>query len=397
MGTPVKRRSMPLITRDGAVRPMLSARPTRRPLATSLPASTAATSFGISSGGFCRSPSIVTTMSPRARLRPACIAGCWPALRRKRTPRTRASAACSRSTSAHVPSDEPSSTRISSQASRAPSSVAAARRTSSSTVSLSLKRVTTTDTAGSSGTSSASAPPATTLISAMASERYNVPSSEALSRPDRAATLASHVSSPADRIEELRRDRSHGGSWLARHAVETLVHEAAAPAADAEELLEHLAAVARNLAAARPEMGSVAAATGRLVASATRSWALSASELRRLVLDEARALLDGRDRAARAIAVQLGPRLEDSVVLTHSCSATVREAVLRTPPARLLCTVCEGEGQSLAEELRDADIAVELIEDAEAPKAARGVRLVLLGADTIYRDGTLLNRRGTRA
>ncbi len=231
----------------------------------------------------------------------------------------------------------------------------------------------------------------------MASQRYSVPSSEALSRLPPAATLTEHVSPPADRIEELRRDRSHGGSWLARHAVETLVQEAAAPAADAEELLEHLAAVARDLAAARPEMGSVAAATGRLVAAATRSWALSASELRRLVLDEARALLEGRDRAARAIAVQLGPRLQDSVVLTHSCSATVREAVLRTPPTRLLCTVCEGEGQRFAEELRDADVAVEFIEDAEAPKAARGVRLVLLGADTIYRDGTLLNRRGTRA
>jgi translation initiation factor 2B subunit (eIF-2B alpha/beta/delta family) len=231
----------------------------------------------------------------------------------------------------------------------------------------------------------------------MASERYNVPPSEALSRLSPAATLATHVSSPADRIEELRRDRSHGGSWLARHAVETLVQEAAAPAADAEELLEHLAAVARELAATRPEMGSVAAATGRLVAAATRSWALSASELRRLVLEEARALLDGRDRAARAIAVQLGPRLEHSVVLTHSCSATVREAVLRTPPERLLCTSCEGEGKALAEQLLDADVVVELVEDGEAPKAARRVRLVLVGADTIYRDGTLLNRRGTRA
>jgi translation initiation factor 2B subunit (eIF-2B alpha/beta/delta family) len=231
----------------------------------------------------------------------------------------------------------------------------------------------------------------------MAIERYNVPSPEALSRPRAAATLAAHVSSPADRIEELRRDRSHGGSWLARHAVETLVQEAAAPAADAEELLEHLGAVARDLSAARPEMGSVAAATGRLVACATRSWALSASELRRLVLDEARALLDGRDRAARAIAVQLGPRLEHSVVLTHSCSATVREAVLRTRPERLLCTMCDGEGQAFAEELRDADLTVELVEDGEAAKAAGGVRLVLVGADTIYRDGTLLNRRGTRA
>jgi translation initiation factor 2B subunit (eIF-2B alpha/beta/delta family) len=207
------------------------------------------------------------------------------------------------------------------------------------------------------------------------------------------------VSSPADRIEELRRDRSHGGSWLARHAVETLVQEAAAPAQDAEQLLEHLTNVARELAAARPEMGSVAAATGRLVAAATRSWALSASELRRLVLDEARALMEGRDRAARAIAVLLGPRLEGSVVLTHSASATVHEAVLRTPPARLFCTVCnpDGEGGTFAEELREAGIQVEMVDDGDAPKAARGVRLVLVGADTIYRDGTLLNRRGTLA
>jgi len=84
-------------------------------------------------------------------------------------------------------------------------------------------------------------------------------------------------------------------------------------------------------------------------------------------------------------------------VLTHSCSATVREAVLRTSPERLLCTMCDGEGQALAEELHEAGCQVELVDDAEGAKAARGVRLVLVGADTIYRDGTLLNRRGTRA
>ena len=70
----------------------------------------------MSSGWFCRSPSIVTTISPRARARPACIAGCWPKLRLKRTACTRGSAACSRSTAAHVPSVDPSSTRISSNA-----------------------------------------------------------------------------------------------------------------------------------------------------------------------------------------------------------------------------------------------------------------------------------------
>ena len=58
----------------------------------------------MSSGWFWRSPSIVTTISPRARERPACMAGCWPKLRLKRTAWTRGSAACSRSTAANVPS-----------------------------------------------------------------------------------------------------------------------------------------------------------------------------------------------------------------------------------------------------------------------------------------------------
>jgi translation initiation factor 2B subunit (eIF-2B alpha/beta/delta family) len=207
------------------------------------------------------------------------------------------------------------------------------------------------------------------------------------------------ASLPADRIDQLRLDRAHGGSWLARHAVETLVQEAASSAATAEELLDHLVGVAKQLTRARPDAGSVAAATGRLVASVSHGWTLSPSELRRLVLEEARALLDARDRAARAIAIQLRPRLEGSVVLTHSASATVREAVLRTPPVRLVCTVSgpDEEGRAFADELRAEGLEVELVDDAEGPRAAGAMRLVLVGADTVYRDGTLSNRRGTFA
>jgi translation initiation factor 2B subunit (eIF-2B alpha/beta/delta family) len=207
------------------------------------------------------------------------------------------------------------------------------------------------------------------------------------------------LGSPPERIDQLRLDRTHGGSWLARHAVETLLQEAASPAATAEELLDHLVGVAKQLTRARPDAGSVAAATGRLLASVSHGWERSANELRRLVLEEARAILDARDRAPRAIAIQLQPRLEESVVLTHSASATVREAVLRTPPARLVCTVCapDEEGRAFADELRAEGLNVEIVDDAQAPRAAKGVRLVLVGADAVYRDGTLANRRGTFA
>jgi translation initiation factor 2B subunit (eIF-2B alpha/beta/delta family) len=65
----------------------------------------------------------------------------------------------------------------------------------------------------------------------------------------------------------------------------------------------------------------------------------------------------------------------------------------------VLCTVSgeHEEGRALAEELAGEGVNVEVVEDAEGPRAVRRARLVLVGADTVYRDGTLANRQGTRA
>ena len=84
-----------------------------------------------------------------------------------------------------------------------------------------------------------------------------------------------------------------------------------------------------------------------------------------------RGLIDSRDRAAAAIAIQLAPSLTDAFVLTHSASATVREAVLHTPPERVFCTVSAPfeEGRAFAEDLRAAGLDVELVDDADAEQA----------------------------
>ncbi len=114
--------------------------------------------------------------------------------------------------------------------------------------------------------------------------------------------------------------------------------------------------------------------------------------------EEAEALVDGRRRAGASIAIQLQERLTDAVVLTHSASATVREALLHTPPARVICTASspQDEGRPFAEELREAGLEVELVEDEEAPKQLEWATLLLIGADTVFRDGTLCNKAGTR-
>jgi len=202
----------------------------------------------------------------------------------------------------------------------------------------------------------------------------------------------------SDTIEAVRENRTHGGSWMARRAVEALLAVAAEPASSSEELLERLTAAGRDLVAARRAMGAIAHAVGRLVAAAHTASYLDVDELRRLVAEEGNALIASRDRAAASIAVQLSPSLVDACVLTHSASATVREAVLHTPPARLCCTVSAPfeEGRRLAEELRGEGLAAELVDDGDVLDALASASLVLVGADTVYEDGSCKNKIGTR-
>jgi translation initiation factor 2B subunit (eIF-2B alpha/beta/delta family) len=202
----------------------------------------------------------------------------------------------------------------------------------------------------------------------------------------------------AERVDELRRDTVHGAGWMAERALDTLVEEAAAAPGDTDELLARLHAAGRRLAESRRDAGAVAGAIGRVLAAAYRQRHLSADELRLVVTEEARAICDARRRAAFAIAVQLAPRLADAEVMTHSASATVREAFQHTPPKRVICTVSSPreEGRAFAAELRESGLDVELVEDDEAPAALEWAALLLLGADTAYRDGMLGNKFGTR-
>ena len=202
-----------------------------------------------------------------------------------------------------------------------------------------------------------------------------------------------------ERIEELKSDRQHGGSWMARRAVEALAEVAAQSAASSEALLASLVSAGRELAESRPGVGAVAGAVGRLLAAASGNVQLEVDQLRHLVGEEAESLVDGRRRAAAAIAIQLRERLEEAVVLTHSASATVREALLLTPPERVICTVSspQDEGRPFSEELREAGLDVELVADGQAPQQLEWASLLLVGADTVFRCGTVSNKAGTCA
>jgi ribose 1,5-bisphosphate isomerase len=183
-----------------------------------------------------------------------------------------------------------------------------------------------------------------------------------------------------ERVRELREERRHGASWMARRALEALV--------EAVESGEDPLEAGRALASARISLGAVAGAIGRVLVTGSPEQ----------VIAEAKAVIDSRDRAAKVIAVMLAPDLAGTV-MTHSASATVREALTHTPPARVICTISEpgSEGRRLAAELKACGIEVELIADAESPDAVRESDLLLLGADTVFKDGSLVNKVGTHA
>src|SRR5437588_2170386 len=184
---------------------------------------------------------------------------------------------------------------------------------------------------------------------------------------------------------------------MARRAVEALLEVAGAPASSTPELLDRLLAAGRELARARPAMGAILHAAGRLVAAAHTASHLPPDELQRLVSEEGEGLIASRERAAASIAIHLAPSLLDAMVLTHSASATVREAVVHTRPARVFCTTSAPveEGRRLAEDLRTEGLDVEIVEGEEVARALEATSLVLVGADTVYDDGSVKNKVGT--
>jgi ribose 1,5-bisphosphate isomerase len=183
----------------------------------------------------------------------------------------------------------------------------------------------------------------------------------------------------AERVERIANDDVHGASWLAKEAVEAV--------AEAIELGEDPIDLGRQLVRARPAMGAIAGALGRM---------LAAGRTPEQMVEEAHALVESRERASKTIAVIASQHLH-GVVMTHSASSTVREALVYTPPERVVCTTSEpiGEGRDLAEQLRQEALTVELVDDSDAEHAVQTVNLLLVGADTVFRDGSLVNKVGT--
>lgn len=207
----------------------------------------------------------------------------------------------------------------------------------------------------------------------------------------------------ASALQRIKDDREHGASWLARAAAHALA-EASQPddVRDHAVKINYLHAAASAFVAARPSMAAVANTAARVWAAATAQPVAAPGARLHAAHAAAQALLRTWDDSSQAILSAARPLLT-GIILTHSRSGTV-EAVLREMAARGDADTHEifvtesrpgGEGIALARSLASSGWHVTLIADAACGHFMREVSAVVLGADSVRDDGSVVNKIGS--
>jgi len=213
-------------------------------------------------------------------------------------------------------------------------------------------------------------------------------------------TTISHRISQA--IETIGKDRTHGAGWLARDAASVLTHSLEdCPAQTAADFLSYLREVASALAQAQPSMAAVSNAVGAVVLAASEKASSGLPAMRRAASAQARQIVDSWDRASRRIVRQAERILPRGAIMTHSYSATTFAVLERLASKGSPFIVTESaplnEGRTTARLLARLSVPVTLISDAQAAAFMPEVEAVLVGADTVFANGAVVNKVGTCA
>lgn len=190
--------------------------------------------------------------------------------------------------------------------------------------------------------------------------------------------------------ESIAADDEHGSAYLSVRALEWLRDEAAVAARD-DAGWARAAEAAEALLEARPGMAALANRVNRAMAASDRSAA-----------EVERAAVEGIERALRAdadAAAEAADVLDGGTALTLSRSGTVLEALETGASAAIVAESRPArEGVGVAETLAGAGLDVTVCTDAAVGHllAEREVDAVVVGADAVQPDGSVVNKTGTR-
>jgi translation initiation factor 2B subunit (eIF-2B alpha/beta/delta family) len=201
-------------------------------------------------------------------------------------------------------------------------------------------------------------------------------------------------------VQQIRDDREHGASELARQCLSGLAEYArTANIQDARDLKNRLLELAQRLQQSRPTMAPITNLINRWLQALQAASDGKGDVLRAQAAEQAEALIEQSKQAvataARRAADLIGP---DKTIITHSLSSTVVSVFeLLGSRARAIITESRppGEGRLLAEKLSFLGIATDFISDQQMGLFVQHADVALVGADTIANDGSVINKAGT--
>jgi len=205
-------------------------------------------------------------------------------------------------------------------------------------------------------------------------------------------------------IDEIRNDRIHGASQLARQAANVLKVAAEHSQADSTgQFLLEQKEVGQRLMSARPAMAPVFNIVNRLLGTvAENSTGVDLDSIRQLTVAKADEAIKDSLQAITQIA-EHGSRLiaDGDRIMTHSYSSTVVATLKRafTKHRNIeVITTSSGPGRTgerIAQQLGLYGIPVTLIDDAAMGLYISTANKVMVGADRVCADGKVVNGVGT--
>ncbi len=205
-------------------------------------------------------------------------------------------------------------------------------------------------------------------------------------------------------IDEIRNDKVHGASQLARQAVNVSKITAEQSQADsAGQFLLEQRGIGEGLMSARPAMAPLFNIISSLLnAIAEKAAEIDLDSIRRLTISKADEAINNSLQAIAQIA-EYGVALitNGDRIMTHSYSSTVvavlKEASTKHRNIEVITTRsgsgCTGE--RIARELSLYRIPVTFIDDAAMGLYISAVNKVVVGADRVCADGKVINGIGT--
>lgn len=204
-----------------------------------------------------------------------------------------------------------------------------------------------------------------------------------------------------DIAETIRADRTHGASQLARLALALLAEFTRhAPQRSLTRIDTDLVQLAQRLQQVRPSMAAVANLIGRWLSAIRSASYESADALCALVEKNTEELIEASKRAVIATAEQTGKLVRPGqCIMTHSYSSTVNQVFRQLAELEISAIITESqpgcEGAQLARELSGLGVETRYITDAQAGLFVKDADIVLVGADTLLADGSVVNKAGT--